>query len=219
MRCRGGTPWAFGLCMVAAVLMVAPAHAATTWIWQSPFTNVTTTTGYDGSGFLLDVGYDGNNAVFRITNNAGTGSITDVYWDMTVPDILDFDAYFTYPANWDANPSPPSFQPGITPVFASQAGSDSNPPPVNNGIQNGQYKEWVVRVNNQTYPNIQTALLQELSQGDLRVGIHAQAIVGPNATGSDWFVNTVVPLPAAAPLALLGMGLMGAARVIRRKKS
>lgn len=222
IRNRGATLGALGLCMVAAMFMATPAHAETMWIWQSPFLNVSNNSGLSGSGILLDVGYDGVNAVFRITNNTGTGSITDVYFDLTSPPILDHAAYFSVPSGWDTDPSPSSFQGLVAPAFATQAGSDTTAPGIiTNGIQTGGYKDFVVRVNPLSYANVQTALLQELAQGDLRIGIHMQSIspVAPSTGTSDWFVSTVVPLPAAAPIGVLGMGLIGVARVIRRKKS
>ena len=54
-------------------------------------------------------------------------------------------------------------------------------------------------------------ILAELTNGDLRIGIHAQAFVGG---GSESFVNFPIPEPGTA--LLLGLGLAGLSARQRR---
>jgi hypothetical protein len=95
----------------------------------------------------------------------------------------------------------------VTGMFKADA---DNPSPAK-GINPG---EWLgiffALQSGQTYADV----INDLATGELRVGLHVQAFSGG---GSESFVNTPVPLPAA--IWLFGGGLLGLMGLIRRRKS
>jgi hypothetical protein len=114
-------------------------------------------------------------------------------------------------------PTKPTDLPGgnlaSPPFVATQtflAGAEN--PSSTNGVNPGEFVTIVFTlINGKNYSDT----LSAISSGELRFGLHVQAIDPANTNGSDSFVNTV-PIPAAAWL--LGSGLVGLVAIRRRKK-
>jgi hypothetical protein len=151
----------------------------------------------------------GNEVFFKFSNNVGiASSITDVYFDlgpassfalgnMSIGDQSGTD--FSMGAN-------PGNVPGWSTIgFSADSGltADSNSPHLmENGINAlGEYLTISAFLTSGTYD----ALLSDLRSGMFRVAMHVQAI--GDRGGSDSYVTTTVPLPAAAWL--FGSALLG----------
>ena len=59
-------------------------------------------------------------------------------------------------------------------------------------------------------------IIEGLSNGTLRIGLHLTGIGPNNEFSASYITTTVVPVPAAAGLGFLGMGLVG---LVRRRKA
>lgn len=96
-----------------------------------------------------------------------------------------------------------------SPPFTAGLTADSNPPVQPNGVNPGETLAIVFDLQSgRTLSDV----LAELADGRLRVGLHVQGFA---SGGSESFVNT--PLPEPAALALLGLGIVGLARARRRR--
>jgi len=161
---------------------------------------------------VTDIG--GGQVLFEFMNSgASASSIADVYFDdgtlLEIASLIDADDGIGGDAGVDFSPgaSPPNL-PGhdnISPVFQVTAGfsADSDPPVQPNGVNPGEMLGVVfVLQDGGTFADIVT----ELTNGDLRVGLHVQ---GFGSGGSESFVNDPVPEPGT--VLLLGLGLVGLA--------
>ncbi len=245
-------------CVMVALLLALPAAADFTYgaddqIWSAVFTNLSNTTSLTGAEYEIQAFFDldvGNQVMFRFLNNgadSSTGIVTDVYWDESTPDVLNFASGFSVDDHWDPSAHPQSFEggaPAMDDPFVTQydelvtryrnkrtgkftyvtsevyGSADVNKPKY--GIEHGESADFVVGLNSADLPDFPSLtypedLLARLVSGDLRVGIHVQSIPnGSDSCGgsaSEWFYapgpSAVVPVPAAAGLGLLGMGLLG----------
>lgn len=153
--------------------------------------------------------------LFHFKNLAGgsASSITDVYFDDGT--LLGIASLTNGPGvSFAQDASPPDLPGGnsISPPFQVTAGflADSNPPAQPNGVNPG---EWLKVFFNLQSGGTYNDVISELADGRLRIGIHVQGFANG---GSESFVNTPVPVPAA--VWLFGSGLLGLAGIARRKK-
>jgi hypothetical protein len=157
--------------------------------------------------------------------NAGpaASSITDVYFDdgslLGIAGLIDADDNALGPfgdagVDYSQDASPPNLPGGnnASPPFQVTAGflADSDPSAQPNGVNPGEWLGIVFDL--QTGQNL-ADVVQELTDGTLRIGIHVQGFA---TEGSESFVNE--PVPEAGPGALLGLGLAGLAVARRRKR-
>ncbi|HYE62001.1 MAG TPA: hypothetical protein VD997_08380 [Phycisphaerales bacterium] len=164
----------------------------------------------------------GNNQVtVRFLNDVSSGmagSITDVYFDDgTLMGISTITSSAGVNFSQGASPADLPGGNGVNPAFETTQGfsADSNSPTTANGVNASS--EWLDvtfnLINNKTFADT----IEALNTGELRIGMHVQAIgLQGNSEG---FVNTpptvLVPAPAAASMGLVGLGLVATRR--RRK--
>jgi hypothetical protein len=153
-------------------------------------------------------------ASFTFYNAVGiTSSITDIYFDdgtllgIASINVSGIEVGFEDPAIPENLPGGNS----ISPPFETTRGfsADSDSPIMEQGVNAAS--EWVTitfnLINDKTYGDTIAAL----DNGDLRIGLHVQAI--GTTGGSDSYVNKV---PEPTTLLLLGLGLIGIAGVGRK---
>jgi len=192
--------------------------------WAAPITygfyNITNNNPGDAAigeaRLFVDVDAYGSNQVLFTFRNIGPedSSIADVYFDDgTLLGIASID-------NWNNGEDGVSFSQLATPAelpggnvvgFETTAGfsADSDSPAQPNGVNPGEYLGIVFDLQD---GKIFNDVINDLSTGALRIGIHVQ---GFESDGSEGFVN-VVPIPSA--LLLLGTGLLGLFGVSRKLK-
>ncbi len=153
----------------------------------------------------------GGNVNFRFVNaGPAASSISEVYFDDGTLLGLSTVAHSASDP-WTGGSASPGNLPGgasISPPFVTTAGflAESNPSPVQNGVRPGEWLDVVFSLQGGgTFADI----LAELGTGELRVGMH---VIGFQSGGSESFVNTVVPVPAAAWLFGSGLVAVGLAR-------
>ena len=152
----------------------------------------------------------GHQVLFTFTNTGPfASSITDVYFDDA--DLLSAIASIddSCPGVSFSDPAKPSNLPGANNLaipFVTTAGLsvDSDPPPVPNGVNPGEFLGITFNLESgRSYGSV----IQDLGSGDLRIGIHVQGFANG---GSESFVNNgVIPAPGAVSLAGIGTVLLG----------
>lgn len=179
--------------------------------------------------FLVDVTSvgGGTQVQFHFTNNVGTASsITDIYFDENDPPTF-LAAPMTLSGSagvdFSQGASPGNLPGGGT--FDAVFSADSTPPSAPNGINGAT--EWLnITFNlgaNQTFATV----INALSTGALRLGLHVQAI-GPTGTSSSWINDgnggpnppppPPAPIPEPATMLMLGSGLAGLAAKVRAQR-
>lgn len=161
----------------------------------------------------------GNEVFFTFFNNVGiASSITDVYFDLGSASSFTLGGMSigsqSAGVDFSMGATPGNVPSGNTIGFSADTGltADSNTPIVSNGInQLGEFLTISAFLTSGTYD----ALLSDLRSGMFRVAMHVQSI-GANG-GSDGYVTTTVPLPAAAWL--FGSALLGFVGFSVRRKA
>ncbi len=187
------------LCVCA--LTAATASASVTY----PFINITGNSAYSAAAGMAQlrvtvVDWAPGQVGFTFTNSGPDQmSITDVYFaDGT---LLGISTIINGPGvNFSQGATPGNLPGGnsISPAFVTTAGfsADSNPPPVANGVQPGEWLTIVFDlINGQTYADTIAAMNGAVN---LRVGIHVQGFANGESE------SYITPAPGA--VALLGLG-------------
>ena len=167
----------------------------------------------------VDVTDLGGGQVLFMFSNAGpsASSITDVYFDdgtlLGIAGLIDADDNALGPfgdlgVDFSQNASPPNLPGGNLVGFQTTAGflADSDPPAQPNGVNP---LESLGIVFNLQLGGSFADIVNELTTGALRIGIHVQ---GFGTGGSESFVNVPVPEPGTALLLGLGLGVLGLRR-------
>lgn len=205
----------FIIIVVLAVACWAPAASAITY----SFFNITNNNADDvatAGQYLVDVTAAGAQVQFIFTNSGpAASSIADIYFDDG--SLLGIANIINGPGVSFSQGASPANLPGgnaIFPQFETTVGflADSDSPVQPNGVNPGEFVKIVFDLKGgQSFADV----LDELSNRDLRIGIHVQGFAGD---GSESFINNgIVPIPPTALLlgsGLLGLGLLG----WRRKK-
>ncbi|HEY3242744.1 MAG TPA: hypothetical protein VGM03_05265 [Phycisphaerae bacterium] len=197
------------LALVFSLVTQAPAVQYTFFnITNNGNTNV-------GGQLLVDVTANGSQVDFKFTNNVGVASsITDIYFDDgTLLGIASISG--SGPGVAFMQPATPAELPGANgadPDFVTtdMFSADSDSPPAPNGVNSSS--EWVTITFDLQGGQVFGDTIDALASGELRIGLHVQAI--GTTGGSDSYVNdpTPVPVPAAAGLGALGLLVVGWAR-------
>lgn len=160
------------------------------------------------SQLAMDTSASGNQVFFTFLNNVGiASSITDIYFDLGTASgfsLSNMSIADQVGVKFSMGAAPGNVPGGNTIGFTADSGlsADSDAPVAPNGINAlGDYLTISALLSSGTYD----ALLRDLRSGMFRVAMHVQAI--GTAGGSDSYVTTAVPLPAAAWL--FGSALLG----------
>jgi hypothetical protein len=166
----------------------------------------------------MDVSDAGSGKIaFTFTNvGSGASSITDIYWDdnklfesifaiTNTPGLVEFSK--------GASPGNLPSANSISPRFQTTKGLlvDSNSPVQPRGVNPGEsLVVTLALLSGKSFSDV----LDDLADGDLRVGLHVQGM-GKDKCGSESFVNTPIPEPGTAALVGLGMLALGVKRRAR----
>lgn len=200
-------------------LMLGTANAST-YYFQSVNGGTVANQDIAETDLFFDLIQDGTGVVFKFQNLGSDASITDIYFDSTSTVLPFFSSgeltlgTSSAGVSFSVGASPPDLPGGG--AFSANFGTDSNPPVAPNGIDTvGEFLNIILA--NKTVAQVQTAFVSFA----LLVGIHVQSFPDEasmsfvnNANPGE--LNPVVPLPAALPLLLGGLG--GLAWISRRQK-
>jgi hypothetical protein len=172
----------------------------------------------------MDVTDAGSGKIAFTFTNVGSGpsSITDIYWDDTklfasifaitnTPGLVEFSKGAS-PGNLPSSNS-------VSPKFETTKGLlvDSNSPVQPRGVNPGEsLVVTLALISGKSF----TDVLADLSDGDLRVGLHVQGL-GKDKCGSESFVNkpgATPPIPEPGTAALVSLGMLGLAAVRRTRR-
>ena len=170
-------------------------------------------------------GPNANDVVFTFNNlGPNASSITDIYFDdgtlLAIANITNGSG-----VDFAQGASPGNLPDGntISPAFQTSAGfsADSNPPTQPNGVNPGEFVSILFTL--QSGQEFQT-VLDSLTSGDLRIGLHVQAFadgasvafVNNDCVGPDCF--STVPVPSTVMLLGAGLAGLGGLSVYRRRR-
>ena len=200
--------------LLAAVLLgAAPLAASATTLGFDCITNnkvVDCTSGE--SQLAVAVSDDSGKLLFTLTNTGPNAmSITDVYFDDGSTALLATPMTITNGTgvSFSEGANPPALPDGGTGWQFSADSNPGNPGVMTNGVNPGQ---WLgisfAYASDKAFGNV----YDELSSGDLRIGIHVQGFANG---GSKSFVNLPpsetppIPEPATVAMLLAGLGIVG----------
>jgi hypothetical protein len=201
---------------MALSLLCTNANASITYSFDNITNNNPLNAAIGEAQLFVEVGdVLGNQITFTFSNTGPeASSITQVYFDDS--SLLSFDSIDDSLAGveFSQGASPPELPGGntVVPAFMTTSGLSfsSDPPVQSNGVNPG---EWLA-INFNVDPS--TNLPQQIASGDLRIGIHVQAI---GNGGSEAFILgepvsniASVPAPGALILAGIGIGFVGLMR-------
>jgi len=172
----------------------------------------------------VDVTSYGTNQVLFTLLNAGpqASSITDIYFDdgslLALAALIDKDengglAGVDFTQEYFAKVAPPDLPGGESVSLEFDATeyfkADSDSPVSSNGVGPEEYLGVIFDLQTDPYAKTLADVLNDLASGELRIGIHVQAI---GISGdSESFINNpyVVPVPGAVLLGMLGLSVAG----------
>ena len=175
------------------------------------------------SQLTVDVTDVGSGKIQFSFYNTGSeqSTISEVYFDdgtlLGIAGLIDADdgSGGDSGVDFSQGANPPDLPGGntLTPPFQVTAGflADADNPAPKWGVSPG---EWLGIVFDLQAGGTFADVLTELGTGELRIGIH---VINFASGGSESFVNSPVPVPAA--VWLFGSGLVGLAGIARRKKT
>lgn len=198
--------------LVLAFFLILPTAARADVFGFTCITNNKLVDAETGEAQLsVDVKDNGSSQVLFEFRNEGpnASSITDVYFDDASVRVLQDNIASIVEGPgvaFDFGASPNNLPGGdaLTPPFTRTANlmADSDSPVQSNGVNPA---EWLQLVTGLQPGMVYQDLLDGLTSGTVRIGIHVQ---GFYCGGSESFVN-VVPVPGAVLLGLLGFGAAG----------
>lgn len=203
------------LLLIFSILLTASTVFATTFSFQNITNNNATNAATGESQLFVNVTDAGSNLVSFYFGNTGplASSITDIYFDSGP--LLSISQINNGPGvSFSQGASPPDLPGGNTVNFQATTGllADSDAPTQPNGVNPG---EWVNIITNLVAGSNFNAVLADLADGDLRIGIHVQGFANG---GSESFTNNgPKPVPEPATVLLLGAGLIGVTGYSRKK--
>jgi hypothetical protein len=205
---------ALGAALVAAT--PASASAPISFGYGCITSNNATNCGIGQNQFRTQVSQVGSSQILFQFLNVGSAasSITDIYFQDTAPKSLLSIANIinSTGVSFSQGATPPNLPGGQNVGFNANFSADSNSPVSQNGINPGEVLGILFNIR-PGFANPFDAVITDLQQGSLRLGLHAQAF---SSGASASFVNEAVP----EPMTMLGTGAaLGMGALLKRKSA